>query len=187
MLRKQLKQGIGNGLDIVVSKNTYINDKQIDVYVTHRGEFLQRLLTIYPDYDLVFSERAYNNENFIVKLFEDENYDSFTTNITIPRKDYRRRAPNKQGDYITEKITRESWTKTHTSPIFGTYKLTYKIVKVNNRSNIGFKVQIENSLNDNIYMTKDIKRSYADAEGWIEYLKDEIIDLNSDDLVNLID
>lgn len=183
MLRKRITANAGNGLELVAEKifgNQYKD--RIVIYITHRGKFLQDLVQVYPDYDISNGCYIRDNEKFIVKLFEDENYDDFTTNATITTKDYRRRAPSKQEDYIEGKITRESWTKTHTSPIFGTYKLTYKIIKVDD----GFKVQIENSLNDNIYVTKDTGRSYVDVERWIQYLKDEIIDLNSDDLENLI-
>lgn len=183
MFEKQISMNVGNGMDLIAEKVKAPLNSIIRIYVTHRGRHLQTLAQIYPDYEIAYGTAIRDNSRFIINLFEDENYRDPTTEVTIPTKDYRRRAPNKQGDYIEEKITRESWTKTHTSPIFGTYKLTYKIIKVDD----GFKVQIENSLNDNIYITKDTGRSYADAKRWIEYLKNEIIDLNNDDLVNLID
>lgn len=182
MFEKRIKINVGNGLDLVAEKVINHFNNRIDIYVTHREEFLQTLLKVHSNYEMAYSTPIHDNSKFIIKLFEDENYDDFTTNTTISTKDYRRRAPNEQGDYIEEKVSKKSWTKTHTSPIFGTYKLTYKIIKVDN----GFKVQIENSLNDNIYITKDTGRSYVDAERWIEYLKNEIIDLNSEDLENLI-
>lgn len=88
-----------------------------------------------------------------------------------------------QDDYIPQKVSKESWSKVHTSPIFGKYKLTYKMYEKGDK----FKVQIENSLTDSIHTVNKTFRSYADAERWIEYLKNEIIDLNSEDLDNLIE
>ena len=189
MLRKKFSINIGDGLDLVVARSDSGCSKKVDLYITHKGEFLQALVEICPDYEMRYGEFMYNNDNFIVKIYEDADYDSFTKDITIPVKDYRRRTSKKiwdhimQDDYIPQKVSKESWSKVHTSPIFGKYKLTYKMYKEGDK----FKVQIENSLTDSIHTVKKSFRSYADAERWIEYLKDEIIDLNSEDLDNLIE
>ena len=189
MLRKKFSINIGDGLDLVVARSDSGCSKKVDLYITHKGEFLQALVEICPDYEMRYGEFMYNNDNFIVKIYEDADYDSFTKDITIPVKDYRRRTSKKiwdhimQDDYIPQKVSKESWSKIYTSPVFGTYKLTYKMYKEGNK----FKIQIENSLTDNIHTIKKSFRSYADAERWIKYLKDEIIDLNSEDLDNLIE
>lgn len=81
-----------------------------------------------------------------------------------------------------EKIMRESWTRMYKSPIFGECNLKFKIYE----ENYEYKIEIENSLTDNIYKVKDSFFSYDDAVDWMGHIKDNLIPLNNDDLTERI-
>ena len=84
--------------------------------------------------------------------------------------------------HIIENILRESWEKSYTSAIFGKYKLTFKIYKQHQK----YTIEIENSLTNNVYEIKDKFDTYDDAVDWMGHIKDNLIDVNNEDLIDLI-
>lgn len=85
-------------------------------------------------------------------------------------------------DNKKEKRLCESWTKSYDSAIFGEHKLKFKVYEQNNR----FIIQIENLLTDKVYEVKDKFDNYHDAVDWMGHIKNNLIDVNNQDLIDLI-
>lgn len=82
----------------------------------------------------------------------------------------------------TEFYQRESWTKDYNSTLLGDYKLIFRIYEKDKK----FYIKIENSLTTNVYTVKDKFDDYDEAVDWMGHIKDNLIDVNNEDLIDLI-
>lgn len=82
----------------------------------------------------------------------------------------------------TENMLRERWTKSYDSAIFGKYELTFKVYEEKDY----FIIKIENSLTTNVYTVKDKFDTYDNAVDWMGHIKDNLINVNNEDLIDLI-
>lgn len=78
-----------------------------------------------------------------------------------------------------EKILRGSWSQTYFSGIFGEYTIEFKIYSENSK----FIIEIENSLTDKIYKIEDGFSCYDEAIDCIRHIKENLIPLNIEDLL----